>query len=60
MLESSSKMLQDRPDRDLSIDEMLMGDEVIDNQNQLNHPEGHCSVIQCLDGAPANKDLCIH
>lgn len=53
-------MLQDRPVRHLSIDDMLMGDEEIENQNQLNHPEGYCSVIQCLDGAPANKDLCIH
>jgi hypothetical protein len=53
-------MLLDIPDRDESIEEMLMGDEVIDQQNQLIHPAMHCKVVQCLDGTPVNKDLSIH
>jgi hypothetical protein len=53
-------MLLDIPDRDESIEEMLMGDEIIYQHNQLNHPADHCIVDKCLDGSPVNKDLSIH
>ena len=59
-MELSTKMLLDIPERDESIEEMLMGDEVIDHHNQLKHSARHCSVSQCLDGNPVNKDLSIH
>jgi hypothetical protein len=52
-------MLLDIPDRDESIEEMFMGDEVIDH-NQLKHPAKNCRMVQCLDRAPVNKDLSIH
>ena len=59
-MELSTKMLLDMPERDASIEEMLMGDEVIDHHNQLKHSARHCSVVQCLDRNPINKDLSIH
>jgi hypothetical protein len=59
-MELSTKMLLDIPDIDESIEEMLMGDEGIDHHNQLKHSARHCSVVQCLDEAPVNKDLWIH
>ena len=54
-------MLMDIPEEDESIEDMFMGDEVIDHQNELkHHPARNCSIVQCLDGAPVNKDLSIH
>ena len=44
-MELSTKMLLDIPDIDESIEEMLMGDEVIDHNNQLKHSARHCSVV---------------
>lgn len=52
-------MLLDIPDRNESIEDMLMGDEVIDH-NQFKHPARNCRMVQCLDGDPVNKDLSIH
>ena len=59
-MELSTKMLLDIPEIDESIEEMLMGDEVVDQHNLLKHSARNCSVVHCLDGNPVNKDLSIH